>query len=58
MKFGRNLPNNQVPEWSTLYIQYKALKKLIKAAGEESKQGDGADTAGKSILEPYPITTC
>ncbi|CAF9932971.1 MAG: Glycerophosphocholine phosphodiesterase [Alectoria fallacina] len=45
MKFGRNLPRNQVPEWSTSYIQYKALKKLIKSAGEEAKRGDGADTA-------------
>ena len=46
MKFGRNLPRNQVPEWSTAYIQYKALKKLIKSAGEGAKRGDGADTAG------------
>lgn len=45
MKFGRNLPRNQVPEWSTSYIQYKALKKIIKSAGEMSKRGDGTDTA-------------
>ena len=46
MKFGRNLPRNQVPEWSTSYLQYKALKKLIKSAGKETKRGDSADTAG------------
>ncbi len=46
MKFGRNLPRNQVPEWSTSYIQYKALKKLIRSAGEGAKHGEGADTAG------------
>ncbi|KAK4691943.1 glycerophosphodiester phosphodiesterase, partial [Lecanoromycetidae sp. Uapishka_2] len=45
MKFGRNLPRNQVPEWATSYIKYKALKKLIKSAAEEAKHGDGADTA-------------
>ena len=56
MKFGRNLPRNQVPEWSTSYIQYKALKKLIKSAGEEAKHGDGADTAGQSRPIPCPMT--
>lgn len=45
MKFGRNLPGNQVPEWSASYIQYKALKKLIKSTREGVKHGDGADTA-------------
>lgn len=45
MKFGRNLSRNQVPEWSASYIQYKALKKLIKSAAQEAKRGDGADTA-------------
>lgn len=41
MKFGRNLPRNQVPEWDTAYIKYKSLKKLINSAA------DTADTAGK-----------
>ncbi|KAI4086664.1 MAG: hypothetical protein LQ344_007368 [Seirophora lacunosa] len=39
MKFGRNLPRNQVPEWATTYIKYKSLKKLINSAAET------ADTA-------------
>ncbi|KAI4191895.1 MAG: hypothetical protein LQ346_004563 [Caloplaca aetnensis] len=39
MKFGRNLPRNQVPEWDTAYIKYKSLKKLINSAA------DTADTA-------------
>ena len=51
MKFGRNLPRNQVPEWSTSYIQYKSLKKLIKSAGKDVKRGDSADTAGQERLE-------
>ena len=45
MKFGRNLPRNQVPEWSTEYINYKALKKLIKGAAEELKAGNEGDLA-------------
>ncbi|KAB8078227.1 GDPD-domain-containing protein [Aspergillus leporis] len=46
MKFGRNLPRNVVPEWSTSYIKYKALKKLIKSAAEDVKAGHEADLAG------------
>ncbi|KAK8193210.1 glycerophosphodiester phosphodiesterase GDE1 [Phyllosticta capitalensis] len=37
MKFGHNLPRNQVPEWASAYIDYKGLKKLIKAAGETAR---------------------
>lgn len=46
MKFGRNLPRNQVPEWATAYIKYKALKKIIKSATEDAKNGESPDTAG------------
>lgn len=47
MKFGQNLPRNQVPEWASSYIDYKALKKLIKAAAAESAHnGDEPDLAG------------
>jgi glycerophosphodiester phosphodiesterase len=52
MKFGRNLPRNQVPEWAASYINYKGLKKLIKAAtqaGEEKDAGDGPDLAGRIL---------
>ncbi|KAI9666725.1 MAG: Glycerophosphocholine phosphodiesterase [Alyxoria varia] len=46
MKFGRNLERNQVPEWSSEYIDYKGLKKLIKSAANELKHGPGeADLA-------------
>jgi glycerophosphodiester phosphodiesterase len=48
MKFGRNLPQFTVPEWSASYIKYKALKKLIKSAAEQVKAGEEADLAGKS----------
>jgi hypothetical protein len=53
MKFGRNLPRNQVPEWASSYINYKGLKKLIKSAAEASKNGEDADLAGE-----YPISFC
>ncbi|OQO09487.1 hypothetical protein B0A48_04888 [Cryoendolithus antarcticus] len=46
MKFGQNLPHNQVPEWASSYIDYKALKKLIKAAKHGSEEGEDADLAG------------
>ena len=46
MKFGQQLPRNQVPEWASHYINYKALKKLIKTAGQTAKDGEPVDTAG------------
>jgi glycerophosphodiester phosphodiesterase len=49
MKFGHNLPRNQVPEWASSYIDYKGLKKLIKAAANTVKEGGGADLAGMTI---------
>lgn len=45
MKFGRSLPRNQVPEWASAYIDYKALKKLIKAAATTAKNGGQVDLA-------------
>jgi glycerophosphodiester phosphodiesterase len=48
MKFGRNLPRNQVPEWDSNYINYKRLKKLIKSASEGDQQDGGEpDLAGR-----------
>ncbi|KAJ5250494.1 hypothetical protein N7489_000904 [Penicillium chrysogenum] len=46
MKFGRNLSQFTVPEWSGSYIKYKALKKLIKSAAEQIKAGQDPDLAG------------
>ncbi|KAI9787145.1 MAG: Glycerophosphocholine phosphodiesterase [Geoglossum umbratile] len=45
MKFGRNLQRNQVPEWSSAYINYKSLKKLIKTTAEATEHGQDADLA-------------
>ncbi|CAK7273462.1 Glycerophosphocholine phosphodiesterase [Sporothrix epigloea] len=45
MKFGRNLPRNQVPEWASSYIDYKGLKKLIRTASETAGRGETADLA-------------
>ncbi|KAI0830907.1 glycerophosphodiester phosphodiesterase GDE1 [Hypoxylon sp. FL0890] len=45
MKFGRNLPRNQVPEWASSYIDYKGLKKLIKAATRAANAGEKVDLA-------------
>ncbi|KAK4043531.1 Glycerophosphoryl diester phosphodiesterase family-domain-containing protein [Parachaetomium inaequale] len=45
MKFGRNLPRNQVPEWAGSYINYKGLKKLIKAGVRAAQEGEQVDLA-------------
>ncbi|KAF8418071.1 Glycerophosphoryl diester phosphodiesterase family-domain-containing protein [Tirmania nivea] len=45
MKFGRNLPRNQVPEWAGSYINYKALKRLIKHEVEAVRSGREPDVA-------------
>ncbi|KAI9774276.1 MAG: Glycerophosphocholine phosphodiesterase [Geoglossum simile] len=45
MKFGRNLQRNQVPEWSSAYINYKSLKKLIRTSSEATVHGQNADLA-------------
>ncbi|KAI9821958.1 MAG: Glycerophosphocholine phosphodiesterase [Pycnora praestabilis] len=45
MKFGRNLPRNQVPEWASSYVNYKGLKKLIKSATEVLKYDGDVDLA-------------
>ena len=66
MKFGRksvffnqlyastddidSLPRNQVPEWSASYINYKGLKKIIKAAVVTEKSGNHADLAGQYFI--------
>jgi len=51
MKFGQNLSRNQVPEWSSSYIDYKALKRLIKAAAQSSDvEGREPDLAGMQRL--------
>ncbi|RDA88495.1 hypothetical protein CP532_6677 [Ophiocordyceps camponoti-leonardi (nom. inval.)] len=45
MKFGRSLPRNQVPEWASFYINYKGLKKLVKAASQRAQDGGAVDPA-------------
>ncbi|TGJ87213.1 hypothetical protein E0Z10_g1511 [Xylaria hypoxylon] len=43
--FSTSLPRNQVPEWASAYINYKGLKKLIKAAARTAKAGKDVDIA-------------
>lgn len=45
MKFGHSLARNQVPEWSSSYINYKGLKKLVKAAANAARNGEDPDLA-------------
>ncbi|KAK9480785.1 GDPD-domain-containing protein [Lipomyces japonicus] len=44
MKFGKNLPRNQVPEWSTYYLNYKSLKKQITNARSRAAAAAAATT--------------
>jgi glycerophosphodiester phosphodiesterase len=58
MKFGQNLPHNQVPEWASSYIDYKTLKKIIKTTKNETRAGEDADLASTvrlaSLLKRKP----
>ncbi|RPB09099.1 GDPD-domain-containing protein [Morchella conica CCBAS932] len=47
MKFGKSLPRNQVPEWSSNYIDYKGLKKHIKSVTSDQR------VAGEADLTPF-----
>ena len=47
MKFGANLPRQQVPEWANEYIDYKGLKKKIKSGAVQHKHGEEPDLAGR-----------
>ncbi|PNY25211.1 Glycerophosphodiester phosphodiesterase [Tolypocladium capitatum] len=40
-----SLPRNEVPEWASSYINYKGLKKLVKAASEKARNGEAVDPA-------------
>lgn len=43
--FVNSLTRNQVPEWSTSYINYKGLKKEMKEAEKQKRAGDSPDLA-------------
>lgn len=52
MKFGANLAESQVPEWSAYYIDYKTLKKCIKsrrtATAGQDEQHEEKDSASQA----------
>lgn len=50
-----SLPRNQVPEWASSYIDYKGLKKLIKADVRASQSGEKVDLAGKHLDRSTPF---
>ncbi|KAK9365836.1 GDPD-domain-containing protein [Lipomyces kononenkoae] len=54
MKFGKNLPRNQVPEWSSYYLNYKSLKKHIKTArARATSAGEGDGPISDAYLTPF-----
>lgn len=58
MKFGQNLPRNQVPEWASAYINYKGLKKLIKAANQQSTATGGEVDLAGGRLKHLTLKAC
>ncbi|KAK9452305.1 GDPD-domain-containing protein [Limtongia smithiae] len=54
MKFGKNLPRNQVPEWSAFYLNYKSLKKHIRTAvARAAASGDPPGQINDTYLTPF-----
>ncbi|KAK9456296.1 Glycerophosphoryl diester phosphodiesterase family-domain-containing protein [Dipodascopsis uninucleata] len=54
MKFGKNLPRNQVPEWSAYYLNYKSLKNHIRNAKDRAIATGKTDGPVKeSYLTPF-----
>lgn len=50
MKFGKYLDSKARPEWRDQYMDYKALKDLIKEASDElASAGYGPDGAGNEL---------
>mmetsp|Transcript_16483 Transcript_16483/g.28259 ORF Transcript_16483/g.28259 Transcript_16483/m.28259 type:complete len:740 (-) Transcript_16483:558-2777(-) len=45
MKYGKYLEDKQRPEWSSYYVNYKALKDLIKEAQAEAENGGAGGPA-------------
>ncbi len=43
-----------MPEWAASYIDYKGLKKLVKAAAETAKRGQKVDLAGEKFPHELP----
>ncbi|KAJ2615771.1 Signal transduction protein [Coemansia sp. RSA 1804] len=52
MKFGKYLEAEQVPEWEKMYVNYRALKRLVKkiAAAREARLAAGASEERTSLL--------
>ncbi len=51
MKFGQNLHQYQVVEWTPFYIDYKVLKKLYKAATKVAvERGEDANFTGLLLM--------
>ncbi|KAK9246285.1 GDPD-domain-containing protein [Lipomyces tetrasporus] len=54
MKFGKNLPRNQVPEWSSYYLNYKSLKKHIRTArARAATAGETDSPISDAYLTPF-----
>lgn len=60
MKFGESLTEGEVPEWKTLYVDYKRGKKIIRRIGENIENNEARATISSDItplLDPYRRNT-
>lgn len=49
MKFGESLTEGEVPEWKTLYVNYKGGKKIIRRIGENIENNEARPTISSDI---------
>ncbi|KAK2736425.1 hypothetical protein FQN57_000758 [Myotisia sp. PD_48] len=66
MRFGLYFYQFQVPEWSSFYVNYNQLKKLVKAAAKEASQSgvtpnfgelDECLRSGAEVIKAFHIET-
>ncbi|KAJ1859965.1 hypothetical protein LPJ57_006814, partial [Coemansia sp. RSA 486] len=50
MKFGKYLEAEQVPEWEKMYVDYKGLKRQVKAVAAALSKGAGTGDEQVSLL--------
>ena len=54
-KFGKEILSNQIPGWSTFYLDYKALKKVVSSL--EASYGSSREAATGSLVPGHILNT-
>lgn len=53
MKFSKSLLRNEVPGWAQWYVDYKGLKRHVRQAAEQVKNGDFKSLEAGAYQDPY-----